>query len=135
MLKLLYKPTGNIFTLPDKEAIEIKNADRGNDYVILEAGLQEEVIAQITQEEVKEIEEVKEQEAEALEAQDKEEEAKETEGKKESDYFKKFDASDLKKLTKEELEVMASKLGIPSSHNQKKAELIAKIEELTGTNA
>jgi hypothetical protein len=134
MLKLLYKPTGNIFTLPDKEAIEIKNADRGNDYVILEAGLQEEVIAQITQEEVKEIEEVKEQEAEALEAQDKEE-AKETEGKKESDYFKKFDASDLKKLTKEELEVMASKLGIPSSHNQKKAELIAKIEELTGIKA
>lgn len=135
MLKLLYKPTGNIFTLPDKEAINIKKEDRGNDYVILEAGLQEEEIAVITKEEVKEIEETKVKEAEALEEQDKADEEAQTEVKKESDYFKKFDASNLKKLGKEELEVLAGKLGISDPHNHKKAELIAKIEELTGIKA
>ena len=35
MLKLLYIPTGNIFTLPDSEALKIKQTDRGN-YKILD---------------------------------------------------------------------------------------------------
>ena len=42
-MKLLYKPTGNIFTLPDEEALRIKKDDRGNDYKILDCGDLEEV--------------------------------------------------------------------------------------------
>jgi len=34
MMKLKFVPTGNIFVLPDEEAIKIKNKDRGN-YVLL----------------------------------------------------------------------------------------------------
>lgn len=41
MLKLLYIPTGNVFTLPDEEALKIKASDRGN-YKILDAGYTEE---------------------------------------------------------------------------------------------
>lgn len=39
MIKLLYIPTGNAFTLPDDEALRIMQTDRGN-YKILEGGLQ-----------------------------------------------------------------------------------------------
>ena len=37
MMKLLYKPTGNIFTLPDEEVARILKADRGNDYEVVGA--------------------------------------------------------------------------------------------------
>lgn len=42
MMKLLFIPTGNVFTLPDEEAIKIKESDRGN-YKILDAGYVEPV--------------------------------------------------------------------------------------------
>ena len=57
MLKLLYKPTNNVFTLPDAEALRIKNEDRAGDYVILEAGLQEEKTEVVTAEEAVKLEE------------------------------------------------------------------------------
>ena len=40
MLKLQFIPTGNIFTLPDEEALKIKSKDRGN-YKILDEGYEE----------------------------------------------------------------------------------------------
>ena len=41
MMKLLYIPTGNVFTLPDEEALKIMRSDRGN-YKILDAGFVDE---------------------------------------------------------------------------------------------
>ena len=59
MIKLLFKPTGNIFTLPDNEALAIKASDRGN-YEVLDAGLNEpEPTITISQEEVKQVLEAK----------------------------------------------------------------------------
>lgn len=42
MLKLLFIPTGNVFSLADAEAIRIHNTDKAN-YKILDGGLQEEI--------------------------------------------------------------------------------------------
>lgn len=71
-MKLLFKPTGNIFTLPDEEAMKIKAGDRGN-YEILDCGFNEaETVVTIPQSLVKGIEEAK---AESLK-QDEEELAK-----------------------------------------------------------
>lgn len=42
MLKLLYVPTGNIFNLPDEEALRIKGEDRGNNYKILNPEFKDE---------------------------------------------------------------------------------------------
>lgn len=40
MMKLLYIPTGNVFTLPDEEALRYYNQDNAN-YKILDAGFVE----------------------------------------------------------------------------------------------
>ena len=65
-MKLLFVPTGNIFTLPDEEALRIKATDRGN-YRILDAGYQEEKEEVVTPKTAKELvmkqdESIKEQE-------------------------------------------------------------------------
>ena len=41
MLKLKFIPTGIVFTLPDEDAIKIKNADRTGDYRILDKNYKE----------------------------------------------------------------------------------------------
>lgn len=134
MIKLLFKPTGNIFTLPDDEALRIKASDRGN-YEVLDAGLNEaEPTVTITQEEVRQVLEAK---AEKIAKDDKEiaeQDAKKTRKntKRVNPNFKKFDVSDLDKLEKDVLEILAGKLGVTDPHNKKKAELIRRIRELRG---
>jgi hypothetical protein len=130
MIKLLYKPTGNIFTLPDAEAISIKNNDRGNDYIILEPGLQKESVETVTKEEAEKIVKQKEEQIKAdIEA----EKPKPVEPKvvKPTGVRKHFDA-DINKMEKKDLDVLAAKLGIAYPKGIKKAELIAKIKEMTG---
>lgn len=134
MMKLLFKPTGNIFTLPDDEALRIKETDRGN-YEILDAGLNEvEPAITISQEEVKKTIEVKNEkiarEQRALE--EKEAKALRKKTKRVNPIFKTFDISDLDKLEKDVLETLAGKLGITDPHNKKRAELIRRIKELRG---
>ena len=111
MMKLLYKPTGNIFTLHDEEALRIKREDRGNDYKILDCGDLEEVEETITQEEVQEI---VEQEQEALEQEQEEfEQAKsdEAEPPKVNPNHKKFEIKeDYSNMTKKELAILAEKI-------------------------
>ncbi len=133
-MKLLFKPTGNIFTLPDDEALRIKETDRGN-YEILDAGLNEvEPAITISQEEVKKTIEVKNEkiarEQRALE--EKEAKALRKKTKRVNPIFKTFDISDLDKLEKDVLETLAGKLGITDPHNKKRAELIRRIKELRG---
>lgn len=54
MLKLLFIPTGNIFTLPDEETFRIYNSDINN-YKILEAGLLKKEEKTISREETAKI--------------------------------------------------------------------------------
>lgn len=96
MMKLLYKPTGNVFTLPNEEAMRIKREDRGNDYKILEA-------------ECEATEEVETDQATDQVDDQVEEETEEAEEVK--SRLKQFEiAEDYKNLTKKELAVIAERV-------------------------
>ena len=111
MLKLLYKPTGNIFTLPDAEGLRIKREDRGNDYEILDCGNLPPLVKDVlNQYEVKAIEEERQ---EALEAEKKEfEDAKEDKDEvKVNPNHKKFEIKeDYSNMTRAELAILAEKV-------------------------
>ena len=131
MIKLLYKPTGNIFTLPDEEAIRIKNEDRGNDYVFLEAGLQQEEHKTISEEETKELEAStlsKIEQEEKAEQEKEEKKAAKASKKKPDDSFRVDDTEELKKLSKDELVLIAEKMGIRDMDNCKVDEIIDYIK-------
>ena len=131
MMKLLFKPTGNIFTLPDEEALKIKAKDRGN-CEILDCGLNKEEKPQsVSQKQVKEIEQAKSKSRakELAELENLEEKAP---VKKENTRLKKFDiAEDYSNLTKKELAIIVRKVtGRGVDPNViKKADMIAMIEE------
>ena len=55
MLKLKFIPTGIVFTLPDEDAIKIKNADRTGDYKILDKNYKENKPKTSKQKTVKEL--------------------------------------------------------------------------------
>ena len=110
MMKLLFKPTGNIFTLPDEEALKIKAKDRGN-YEILDCGLNKEEKPQsVSQKQVKEIEQAKSK-ARAKELAELENLEEKAPVKKENTRLKKFDiAEDYSNLTKKELAIIVRKV-------------------------
>lgn len=114
MMKLLYKPTGNVFTLPDEEAMRIKREDRGNDYKILEAECEatEEVETdQATDQADDQVEEVEETEEEEEEEEGSEEEVETEETEEVKSRLKQFEiAEDYKNLTKKELAVIAERV-------------------------
>lgn len=130
MIKLLYKPTGNIFTLPDEEALRIRRADRGNDYVVVDAGLQQEAVETVSKEEAKKIADKVEEDIKAAEEAEKPK-PQPPKVVKPTGVRKHFDA-DINKMEKKDLDVLAAKLGIAYPRGIKKAELIAKIKEMTG---
>ena len=140
MMKLLFKPTGNIFTLPDAEALRIKASDRGN-YEILNTGITiPEAPKTVTQEEVTEIVAAKEEEikAENKAIADKEakEEAKEARKARSKARYgmkasKPYDTN-IETMAKPELAVFAQKLGIVNTSDKTKAQIIAEIKELKG---
>lgn len=111
MLKLLFKPTGNVFTLPDAEALKIKREDRGNNYEILDCGnlppLVEDVLSQ------EEVQAIEEERQEALEVEQKEfEEATlDEEPIKDAPRLKKFEIKeDYSNMTRAELAIIAEKV-------------------------
>ena len=55
MLKLKFIPTGIVFTLPDEDAIKIKNADKTGDYRILDKNYKESKPKTSKQKTVKEL--------------------------------------------------------------------------------
>lgn len=112
MIKVLYVPTGNAFTLPDDEALRIMQTDRGN-YKILEGGLQKKAEEHLEPETVKELV-MKKEEPENEEEQPTEEEF---------DYMS---------LTKDELMIYARKLGIACNRNNKLETIQAKVAEKLG---
>ena len=98
MMKLLYKPTGNVFTLPDEEVARILKADRGNDYEVVGA-------------ECEATEETEEEEEEEEEEEGSEEEVETEESEEVKSRLKQFEiAEDYNNLTKKELAVIAEKV-------------------------
>lgn len=129
MMKLLYKPTGNVFTLPNEEAMRIKREDRGNDYKILEAESEatEEIETDQTDDQVEE-ETVEEEETEE---EGSEEEVETEESEEVKSRLKQFEiAEDYKNLTKKELAVIAEKVTgrYVDSTKLNKADIINLIE-------
>ena len=122
MMKLLYIPTGNVFTLPDEEALKIMRSDRGN-YKILDAGfVDEEEVQTLPPKTVKE-----------LVLAEEEQEEDETEDEPEQEPDKGFGVEsnvDIEKMSWIEIRALAMKLGIPG--NISKKEMIAKLKEIYG---
>lgn len=104
-MKLLYVPTGNIFTLPNEEAMRIKREDRGNDYKILETECEATEEVETDQATDQADEQVEEETEEAEEETGTEEEITT------KSRLKQFEiAEDYKNLTKKELAVIAERV-------------------------
>lgn len=132
-MKLLFKPTGNIFTLPDSEALKIKETDRGN-YEILDAGLNNpEKPESLTQDEIKTIldEKAKRLETEEELEKVKEEKALMAKTRRKNPNFKVSDTN-LDTMEKKDMEVLAEKLGIRDTHNIRKPQLRKMIKDMIG---
>ena len=110
MMKLLFIPTGNVFVLPDEDALRIMATDRGN-YKIVEGGLQKETTEQLPPETVKEL--VMQQ------PQEDEPEAEE-------------EPLDYTTLNKPELMAYANRLGISCNRNHSKDAILGLIKEKIG---
>ena len=104
MMKLLYKPTGNVFTLPDEEVTRILKADRGNDYEVVGAECE-------ATEETDQADDQVEEETEESEEEGSEEEVETEETEEVKSRLKQFEiAEDYKNLTKKELAVIAERV-------------------------
>ena len=127
MLKLLYIPTGNIFTLPDEEAFRIKKEDRGDNYKIFTEDSKELDIE--TKEEnkkptIKELvmpDEPKEQEVELPPA--KQEELEEPQEKE------RVTIEELQKMDRFALYGLAQRLDLKPKSNANKATLLKMLKE------
>jgi len=110
MMKLLYIPTGNVFTLPNEEAMRIKREDRGNDYKILEA--ESEATEEVeTDQATDQADDQVEEETEEAEEEGSEEEVETEESEEVKSRLKQFEiAEDYQNLTKKELAVIAERV-------------------------
>jgi hypothetical protein len=118
MLKILFKPTGNIYTLPDEDALRIKASDCFN-YTILDAGYQEENEEKVSPKTVKEL--VMKQE-EAI----KEQELADNPPAKPKSELK------YENMKKNELLAVCKKLNLTADVNATKAQLVEKINKNLG---
>lgn len=109
MMKIVYIPTGNVFTLPDEEVLRIMSSDRDN-YKIVEGGLQKEAEDKLPPQTVKEL---------VTKQPEPEEEPKEQ-------------PLDYDTLSKNELVAVAKKLNITVTNKDTKATLLDKIHEKLG---
>ena len=131
-MKLLYKPTGNIFTLPDEEALKIKASGKEN-YEIIDCGISKpEQKTSVSKKKVKEIEEER-----AALAEQEEEEMKHLDDppavKRKYANRKVYELPEkLEDLTSKELEVFVRKLGYTGDFthcNTSKAKMIELIRQ------
>lgn len=118
MLELLFIPTGNVFILPDEEALRLQASDRNN-YRILDAGYQEEAEKKVSPKTVKEL--VMKQE-EAI----KEQELADNPPAKPKSELKYED------MKKNELLAVCKKLNLTADVNATKAQLVEKINKNLG---
>jgi hypothetical protein len=109
MMKLVFIPTGNVFTLPDEDALRIFESDKLN-YKILEGGLQKKVQDKLPPQTVKEL---------IVQKPEPEEEPQEQ-------------PLDWDALSKNELVAAAKKFNITVTNRDTKATLLEKIHEKLG---
>lgn len=120
-MKLLYIPTGNVFTLPDEEALKIMRSDRGN-YKILDAGfVDEEEPVVLPAKTVKELVLQEEQEEEELEPEV---------GPEDPTVLEPKSKINIDSLDWKSVRALAMKVGLPG--NISKKEMIAKLKEMYG---
>ncbi len=124
MLKLLYKPTGNVFTLPDDEALRIKSNDRANNYKILDAGFQEQKEEKLTEQQVRDIVLQDEEAKKKLEEEELKEMILEEEEKIPVETRKPIE-----EFTRVELIAYAKKLGLTKIGNKSNTEIIRLLHE------
>lgn len=129
MLKLLFIPTGNIFTLPDSDVMEITKADRAGNYKILDAGFQEMKQEVVTPETVTELVLQAEEKAQAIEAKDQAKEAKENKIKPKTEYVEPKSDIDFNTLDKKQLIALCHRANIPANKNENKQALLTKLRE------
>jgi hypothetical protein len=121
MMKLLYIPTGNVFTLPDEEALKIMRSDRGN-YKILDAGfVDEEEPVVLPAKTVKEL---------VLQEEQEEEEPEVEVGPEDPTVLEPKSKLDIDSLDWKSVRALAMKVGLPG--NISKKEMIAKLKEMYG---
>lgn len=121
MLKLLYIPTNNVFTLPDEEALRIKNEDRGNNYKILNEDYVEKQIEQPKEKTIKELVMADDDNSETEQAPIQEEEI--TQDKK------PITIEDLKEMNRFALYGLAQRLDLKPKSNANKATLLKLLRE------
>lgn len=123
MMKLLYIPTGNVFTLPDEIALKHYKSDKEN-YKILDAGfVDEEAPVQLPPQTVQEL----------VMQQPEQEKEEVTESVAESVIVEEDKTEDLMKMSKDALLVYCRKLGIKGmTKGQKtKKQMIEAIQNAT----
>jgi hypothetical protein len=128
MIKLLNIKTGNIFTLPDQEALAIKANDRANEFKVLEAGLTEEVEEQVTPEEAEALANAPIEKLDDTVPDDAVAEVKPTLPHTHEKEYLEMEI-DLEKATPVELRGYCGRLGIKVGSTASKKSMIAKIKE------
>ena len=125
MLKLLYKPTGHSFVLPDEEVIRIKSMDRGNDYVILDGGLQEQKEEKLTEQQVRDIVLQDEEAKKKLEEEELKEQILDDEQKVPVEQRKPIE-----EFSRTELIAYAKKMGLQKIGNKSNTEIVKMLHEM-----
>lgn len=128
MIKLLNVKTGNIFTLPDEEALKIKANDRGNDFKLLDAGLTKETEEQVTKEEAEALANAPVEKLDDEVPDDAVAEVKPSLPHTHEKEYLEMEI-DLEKATPVELRGYCGRLGIKVGSTASKKSMIAKIRE------
>ena len=128
MIKLLFIKTGNIFTLPDEEALRIKSQDRANEYKILDAGYLEEKTEEVSAEEVEKLVSIQ---PEPLSDELPDESVPECKPSLPHTHEKEYLEMDLdlENASHVELKGYCARLGISVTSRESKKSMIAKIKE------
>ena len=128
MIKLLNVKTGNIFVLPDQEALAIKEKDLSNEFKILDAGLTKEIEEQVTKEEAEALANAPVEKLDDEVPDDAVAEVKPTLPHTHEKEYLEMEI-DLEKATPVELRGYCGRLGIKVGSTASKKSMIAKIRE------
>ena len=122
MIKLLFIPTGNVFTLPDEEASRIIKQDRGN-YKVLEGGI-------ITPEEPKQLD--KKTVKELVMKEETQEEEQEEIPVQEETKTGKFTREEIEGMTRKELYKLGTNFNVDVSYRITRDVMVQRICEKLG---
>ena len=120
MLKVLFIPTNNVFTLPDEEVFKLKAQDRANEYRILEPGYVEKAKEELPEKTVQELLMKVEQRAEKNEAEDNPPVVEEA---------PKEPKLNFDKMNRKQIAIVLNRAGYPANETETRAVLFEKLEK------